>query len=224
MPQHGSSGRRLASRREGILVNDTASALESFWQALNWVDFVLILGLIAALLVGLAMGFYRQLVLLASVVVGFLVASQFTQPLAASEAFDAVRARYGLAGAEVASYASLVLGCTAVGLLVVLIFRSFFHRTVRFLDSVLGGGLGTLVGGLACGLVILGLFSWHETWLHQPVRTSYVGSRLAEGARLASAIFPEEFRQRVESGLAERIAIVAGEEPAPVAPGPPAIR
>lgn len=183
--------------------------MNEVWQAVNWIDLILGLGLIAALLVGFAMGFYRQLAIIGSLLVGLVLASQFTERLAASGTFETMHARFGTTGAQCAAYCTLILVPLLIGLLSVLIFRSFFNRTLKALDSLLGGVLGLSVGGLFCGIVLLGVFHWEENWLQAPIRSSFLGSRLAEGARSVSRIFPEDYRRRVETNLQDRISSLA---------------
>ncbi len=188
---------------------------ESFWQVFNWLDAVLAVGLLAAFLVGLGAGFYRQVAITVSLIDGLLVASQFTQPLAATELWTPVHAKLGTSGAEATAYAAIILVSLLAGLLSILVFRSYFGRTLRFLDSVLGGGTGICIGGLVFGLIILGVFHWPETALHSPIRESYLGSRLAEGAKAVSKVFPEDFRQRVEASLENKLIDLADGEAAP---------
>ncbi|MEM7168428.1 MAG: CvpA family protein [Planctomycetota bacterium] len=183
--------------------------MEDIWASLNWVDLVLGLGLLAALLVGVGMGFYRQLAIIASLVVAWVLASQFTTPLAQSELFASVQERYGASGAEFAAYGTIILSTVCFGLLSILIFRRYFGKTLKMFDSALGGATGVGIAGLAAGLLVLGIFHWEETWLHGPLRESVLGSRLAEGARYASTIFPDEYRDRVEASLEQKISDLA---------------
>ncbi|MGE3163554.1 MAG: CvpA family protein [Planctomycetota bacterium] len=196
---------------------------ESLWQSANWVDLVLALALAAAFLVGLGMGFYRQLAIVIALGLGIVLAGQFSTRLATSGTFEAVHARFGATGAECAAFCTIVLAPLLLALLSILVFRSFFGRTLKVLDSLLGGLLGLAIGVLAFGLVLLATFHWEDTWLHEPVRASVLGSRLAEVARASSQVFPEEYRRRVEASLQERISTLAGsathEDRAPEKPG-----
>lgn len=197
--------------------------MESLWQAFNWLDLVLILALLAALLVGIEMGFYRQLIVLCSLIVGIVFAGQLSQRLATNDAFDAIHAEFGSAGAECAAFVLIVLTPLLLALLSLLLFRKRLDKASQTLDSLLGGVVGVGVGVLGFVLVVLATFHWEDTWLHRPLRSSALASRLAEGSRVASLVFPAEQRRRVESCLQERSSIVAdsphGSEP--VAPKPP---
>lgn len=175
--------------------------LEEIWASLNWVDLVLGLALLAALLIGVGMGFYRQLAIVASLVLGWVLASQFTAPLAGAEWFAPVHTHCGSDGAEFIAYAAVILATVGVGVACILIFRRHFGKPMRVFDSAVGGATGAGIAALAAGLLVLGIFRWEETWLHQPLRDSYLGSHLAEGARAAAKIFPDEYRERVEASI-----------------------
>lgn len=186
---------------------------ESLWELFNWLDVVLSVGLLSAFLVGLGAGFYRQVAIIFSLAAGLVLASQFTLPLAAAEFWAPVHARLGQSGSEAAAYGGIVLASLGIGLIGILLFRTTFGKTLRFVDSILGGAAGVAIGALMFGLTFLGTFHWEETWLHKPIRESYLGSHLAEGARVVSHIFPEDFRQRVEASLEEKLTpVVAGSE------------
>lgn len=180
----------------------------SFWQLFNWLDIVLAIGIVAAFLIGLGAGFYRQLAITCSLMLGFVLASQLTTPLAAADFWDPLHARLGQNGAEACAFGAIVFACLFVGGIAVLCFRGFFNKTVRFVDSILGGFTGATIGALLFGIIFLAIFHWEDTRFHEPIRKSYLGSHLAEGARVASRVFPEDFRKRVDASLNQR----AGED------------
>ena len=183
---------------------------ESFWALFNWLDIVLSVGLVAALLVGVGAGFYRQVAITVSLVGGLLLASQLTTPIAHADFWQPVHARFGTAGAESIAYGGIVLVCLLLGLLSILLFRSYFGKKLRILDSVLGGFSGVAIGALLAGMVILGICRLEDHELQQPIRDSYIGSHLAEGAKVASRAFPEEFRTSVERSLDQKISDLSG--------------
>ena len=72
----------------------------SFWQLFNWLDLVLAIGIVAAFLIGLGAGFYRQLAITSSLVLGLILASQLTNPLAAASFWEPIHARLGQNGRQ----------------------------------------------------------------------------------------------------------------------------
>jgi hypothetical protein len=179
-------------------------------QLFNWVDVVIALGLIGGLLVGFGLGFYRQVAISVSLVLGLIVASQATAPLAATELFEGLHARVGKSGAEAMAYTLILLMTLLAGLSSLLLFRRFFGKTLQMFDALLGGAVGLSAGAFLFGLVALGVFHWSDTPLHKPIRGSFLGAKLAEGARVASRIFPEDYRARVEASLELHLAELAG--------------
>ncbi|MEM7263501.1 MAG: CvpA family protein [Planctomycetota bacterium] len=182
-------------------------------EQLNWIDLCLILALLGCLLVGFGMGFYRQLAIAASLIVGFVAASQLAQPLARSEWFERVHAEIGQSGAEGVAYATVLLGSLLVGLACLLIFRSFFGSTLKFIDSLLGAVLGTAVGCLVFGLFAMGVYHFEDSQFHRPIQQSLLGSRIAEGVRVGSRLMPEELRTRIEAGVTKAAAEAFQDDP-----------
>ena len=183
----------------------SSEAAFNFWATFNWLDIVLGLGLVASLFVGLGAGFYRQVAMIFSICVGVLVASQLTGPLSGAEFWQPVSEQLGERGGRAAAYGSIVLASVVVGLVLVFTFRSFFSRTLRFFDSLLGGVTGVTIGGLLFGATILGLCQWEDAPIHKTIRESFLGGYLSEGARYASQVFPPEFRHRVEASLGGKL-------------------
>ncbi len=186
------------------------SSSESLWQLLNWVDVGLLLALLATFFIGLSLGLYRQVAILGSLVLGIVVASQVTAPLAASGFFQPVATRLGPEGSQALAYSGLLLGTLLLGVGTLFIFRRFFGKTLRFVDNALGGVVGLLVGALAFGLFALGVFHWEETRLHAPLKNSYIGRPVIDGTRVVVFLFPEDFRKRVEVSLSDRVNTMVG--------------
>ncbi len=182
-------------------------------EQLNWIDFCLLLALLGCLLVGFGMGFYRQLAVAGSLVVGFLLASRLSQSLAASDMFETVRAELGQSGAEGVAYGAIVLSSLLVGLASLLIFRNFFGATLKFVDSILGGALGLAVGCLLFGCFALGVYHFEESQFHAPIRQSAIGSQIADSVRVATRLFPDELRARIESGFMDPATVSSTDEP-----------
>ncbi len=196
------------------------STVASFWQSFNWVDVGLGIGLLTTLVIGLGLGLYRQLAIVCSLILGLVVASQATAPLASSSIFGPMQSHLGNSGAEALAFTGVLLLTLLLGLGTLLIFRKTFGKTLSLVDAVLGGVLGLVVACMLFGLFAMGVFHWEETALHEPINSSYLGSRLAKGTRLASFMFPKDYRLRVENSLRELPALVESrlksvEEPDP---------
>jgi len=179
------------------------SGLAGLAAGLNWIDVVLLLGLASGLLVGIGVGFYRQVAIFFSLAAGLVAAARLATPLAASSSFAPVNDALSLdpAGSRVVAFAAILWVSLVLGLLICLLFHSFFSRQIRFIDGLLGGAMGMAISSLLFGLLILGIFHSEVTRLDEPIRTSRLGSRLAEGARYAARMFPADIQERFDKSL-----------------------
>lgn len=170
-------------------------------RGLNWIDAVLLLGLVAGLLVGIGVGFYRQIAIFFALVVGMVAAGRLAAPLADTPAFGPVIEALGPEGGRVAAFATVLWGALVLGLLACLVFHSFFSKSLKFVDGLLGGAMGVAISSLLFGVLILGVFHSEMTKLDDPIRESRLGSQLAEGARYVARIFPEDIQDRLDRAL-----------------------
>lgn len=149
------------------------------------------------------MGFYRQLALTISLIVGFVLASQLSGSLASSSMFEPIHAKYGQPATEATAYALIIAGSMLVGLTVLLLFRRFFGRALRAADSLLGGVLGLGIGCLLFGFFALGVFQLPENGIQKTIQTSMIASHLAQGARVAGRVFPDDVAAQIETRFLE---------------------
>ncbi len=182
-------------------VADVWSSLSAWTAHLNWIDYALVLGLVAGLFVGIGVGFYRQVAIFFALTVGLIAAARLAEPIAKADIFQPVEEVLGAGGASVAAFAFVLWAALVLGLLACLVFHSFFSRTLRVFDGVLGGAMGVAISSMLFGLLLLGIFHSNATQLNEPIRTSQIGSRLAEGARYVSRIFPDDIQDRFDQAL-----------------------
>ena len=173
----------------------------AFLDTFNWIDLVLILGLLAGLFTGLGLGFYRQAAMILALASGLVLASRFTIELSQSSLFSPVAEQFGSVGSEMVAFGTILLGSVLLALVLLFIFRSFFDKTLKLIDALIGGATGVALASFLFGILILAVFQWSDTRLHQPIRDSVLGSRIAEGARLLVRIFPEEFQHRLNASI-----------------------
>ncbi len=179
----------------------TLDTVIQWGKSLNWIDGVLILGLFAGLFMGIGVGFYRQVAIFFALAIGLVAAARLATPLSQATFFQPVQEALGADGARIAAFAAVLWIALLVGILACLLFHSFFSRSIRFFDGVLGGAMGVAISSLLFGLLILGIFHSNETRFNEPIRQSQIGSRLAEGARYASRIFPPDIQERFDQAL-----------------------
>lgn len=139
-------------------------------------------------------GFTRELVSLAALVWGFLLAAWFYPPLAGT------LLRWSRNEEVAAVTAFLII------FLLVIVLGGFLSRAagklvdkagLRWFDRMLGGVLGLIRGLLVDVIVVVVLAVFSAGLLAQSRLAPY----LLEGARLAVSVAPEDMRERFDSGL-----------------------
>ncbi|MDE0960012.1 MAG: CvpA family protein [Planctomycetota bacterium] len=176
----------------------TASTFREAWGQSNWIDMVVILGLLSGVFTGVGVGFYRSSALLLGSTIGLVLAGQFSVPLAMTPLFSSIRADLGPLASQVLAGFIIFSSCASLAFLTTVILRSFFDQTLRICDNVLGGLMGISLAGVLLGVLFLGVFQWPDSRLHQPIHTSLSGPAIAEYTRQLGRFFPQPFRERFD--------------------------
>jgi membrane protein required for colicin V production len=117
---------------------------------MNWLDIVIIVGLVISLLIGLKMGLIHVLFLLVGVIVGVILAGQYSGSLAAKLTIipDA-----GIAG--IVAFIIIMVATLLVAMLLAFIIRKIFKAALLgWLDRVGGAVLGVLMGAIFIGAIL----------------------------------------------------------------------
>ena len=175
--------------------------MESLGESFNWVDLLIGVALTATLLVGLGLGFYRQVAVAGSLVAGLFLAGQFTNGFASSDLMAPLAQHTSGGTTRMTAYLLLFLLPLLLAIGSFFIFPRVFGSVLRSFDTVLGGVVGLVSAVLLLWLVLLGSSQLDDNWLEEPVQESYLGSRLARGAVVVAKIFPDDFRERVEQSF-----------------------
>lgn len=176
---------------------------QELWARSNWIDVVVLLGLLSGLFTGAGVGFYRSTAMLLSSAVGIVLAGQFAVTLSTTELMAPVRAEMGPLLTQLLSAMAIFFSCVGFTVLATMILRSFFDKTLRICDNLLGGVMGVSLAAILMGVLILGVFQWPDSRIHEPIRSSVSGSQLADGTRQLGRFFPQEFRDRFDMSLGE---------------------
>ncbi len=174
------------------------STFQNAWMQSNWIDLVVILALLSGIFTGVGVGFYRSTAILLGSAAGVLLAGQFAVPLSLNSIFDSVRVDVGPLPTQILAGALIFGTCTGVAFLTTVILRSFFDRTLRFCDNVLGGLMGTSIAILLMGIIFLGVFQWQDSRLHRPIQESLSGPSITSCTQQLGRFFPQEFRERFD--------------------------
>jgi len=177
--------------------------IREVWDGCNWIDVVVGLGLLSGIFTGAGVGFYRSTAILLGSTIGVILAGQFSIPLATTDLFSPIRQQMGPLFSQIISGFAIFCSCAALAVLSTMILRSFFDRTLRICDNLLGAAMGFSLAGILMGVLILGVFQWPDSRIHRPILDSVTGPILADGTRQLSRFFPQEFRDRIELSLGE---------------------
>lgn len=122
-------------------------------MAFNWLDVVILALLAISLILGLIKGLLRQVIGIAAVIVGFLLAARYYLPVSRTVG------RFVSAGkwAELVSFLLLFIAVLLAGWLLAFLLSKIIHGPLKFFDHLLGGGLGLLKGILLCGVIVFAL-------------------------------------------------------------------
>jgi len=176
----------------------TASTFSQAWAQSNWIDMVVILGLLSGVFTGVGVGFYRTSALLLGSTVGLVLAGQFAVPLAMTPLFSTIRADMGPLVSQLLAGFIIFSSCASLAFLTTVVLRTFFDQTLRVCDNILGGVMGISLAGILLGVMFLGVFQWPDSRLHQPINTSLSGPAIAECTRQLGRFFPQQFRDRFD--------------------------
>ena len=168
---------------------------------MNWLDFVLLLILATSIVTSYRKGLTREVIGLASVVLGLLLGSWF----------------YGTAGGLLEPYVSspaaahfggfflVFFAVILVGSLLSFVLGKFLRVTgLSLFDHILGAGFGLVRGGLIAVAIIMGVMAFSASG--KPP-ASVVNSRMApyvvQGARVFASMAPHELKEGFHKTYAE---------------------
>ncbi|MCC7296094.1 MAG: CvpA family protein [Acidobacteria bacterium] len=160
---------------------------------IGWLDIVLAVIIIAAVVIGLIKGLLRELIGLAAVVGGFILAAYHYQK-AADLLGGLVR---GPLAARFLGFLLIFVLVVLAGALVTFLVSKLMKGTLRVLDHLMGGVFGCLEGILIGGVLFFALLVF-------PVdRTAVSESRLAPYCygltKAAAALIPAELKNAARS-------------------------
>ena len=138
------------------------NTLQLFWQQCNWIDIVILLGMLAGLFTGAGLGFFRSTALLFGSTTGAFLAFQFSDGLSMTPAFGSIVSEMGPLGGQILAGIAIFACCILITMAITYYFRSFFDKTLETCDGVLGALMWASLAGLVFGLLVLGIFQWPD--------------------------------------------------------------
>jgi membrane protein required for colicin V production len=162
----------------------------------NWLDWILAGIVVLSTVAAIGKGFVRELLSLASVVVGLVVAS-FGYSRAALWFEDLTKSHEAALGL---GFLLLFLGTLAVGALVSFVVRKLIKTAgVEWFDRFLGGVFGLVRGVLVDSILLLALVAFPIKV--EAVRQSSLAPYVATGSRIIALAMPESLQAQFRLGF-----------------------
>jgi len=161
----------------------------------NWLDFVLAAIIMVSVLTAILKGFVQELIALASVVIGLIVAA-FGYAHAALWFDDLTKSHEVALGL---GFLALFLGVLILGGLVGLVARKLIKTAgIEWFDRFLGGVFGLVRGIMIGAVVLLGMMAFAIK--PEAVRQSAMAPYVLTGTRALAAVMPGELRAQFRQG------------------------
>ncbi len=119
----------------------------------NWLDIVLLVILLLSFILGLIKGFVRQIVGIAAVVVGLILAAMYYQYVSRL----LIRAFVSEQWSHLVAFLLIFLAVLAVSWLIGFLLSKLMVGPLKFFDRFLGAVLGVGKGILICGVIVIGM-------------------------------------------------------------------
>jgi membrane protein required for colicin V production len=170
--------------------------VEAVTASWNWLDWILAGIVVLSTVAAIVKGFVRELVSLAAVVVGLVVAS-FGYARAALWFEDLTKSHDVALGL---GFLLLFLGIVAVGAVVSLVLRKLIKMAgVQWFDRFLGGVFGLVRGVLVNSILLLALLAF--TIKVEAVRQSSLAPYVVTGSRVIALVMPQSLRAQFQLGF-----------------------
>lgn len=154
---------------------------------MNWVDIVIIAGVVLFGLLGFWQGFIKALFGILGLIVGIALAGHFYQTLALKLSSE------GAAWAGIAAYAIiLVVTVIVVGVAGWFVAKMVHALPFGWLDRLLGFILGAFMGSMLCAAV-LAILCKYVPGVEAAVAQSAVAATVMKGFPLLLALLPDKF-------------------------------
>lgn len=162
----------------------------------NWLDCILAVIVVASIVSAMVKGFVRELISLASVVIGLVVAA-FGYSRAAVWFEDLTKSHEIALGM---GFLVLFLGVLIVGALVGVVARKLIKTAgIQWFDRFLGGAFGLVRGILVDAIVLMALVAFAIK--PDAVRQSALAPYVTTGGRAIALVMPGNLRDQFHLGL-----------------------
>jgi membrane protein required for colicin V production len=118
---------------------------------LNWLDVAFVVILLLTLILGVIKGLVRQVIGIAAVVVGLIVAAMHYQRVSRLVSPALVTEKW----AQLIAFFAIFIALLLLGALISILVSKLVQGPLKFIDRLLGGVLGLVKGVLICGVIVM---------------------------------------------------------------------
>ena len=155
---------------------------------MNWLDIVIIVGLILFLIMGLRAGLIKVLFLLAGVIIGVVLAGRYSDSLAMKMTFIS---DYSIAG--IVAFIIILLATIIVALILAFIVQKIVHWVLLgWLDNLGGAIIGLLLGAIVIGAILAMWLKYGEAGI-DVITGSVLAQFLLDKFGIVLGLLPAEF-------------------------------
>lgn len=162
---------------------------------LNWLDSLLLIILLVSFIIGLVRGFMRQIIGLAALVAGVILASRY-YPWLSWKLYGQIESDFWRTGL---SFLIIFFGVILGGWLIGFLMSKLMKGGLSLANHLLGGFLGLLKGVLIGAVIVFAMLSFDFQ------RPAIIGSRLApvmvEISRSLLLLIPDSLKERFSDSV-----------------------
>lgn len=159
----------------------------------NWLDMILLFILAITLVVGIIKGLVRQLVGILAVIIGLILGLAFYAQV--GTAFRPLVATDSIA--HFLGFLTIFFLVLLVGWLVSRLFAKVMKGPFKFINHLLGGGLGIIKGVLICGVLVFAMLLFPVNF--KALRTSTLAPYCITLTKGVVALIPQELKDKFKA-------------------------
>jgi membrane protein required for colicin V production len=154
----------------------------------NWLDIVLFIIIVLSLVLGIIKGLMRQVIGLLAVLLGLVLALVYYPYI--SQLF--LRWIDNQVLAHFLGFITIFIVVLSLGWLISWLISKIIRGPIKFLNHVLGGGLGFLKGVLICGILVFALLVFPVNV--QALKNSFLAPYCLGITKLVTKVIPQELK------------------------------
>jgi membrane protein required for colicin V production len=154
----------------------------------NWLDIVLLIIIVGSLVLGVIKGLMRQVIGLAAVLLGLVLALVY-YPYVSQLYLQWIESQVL---SHFLGFITIFIAVLCLGWLISWLISKIIKGPIKFINHVLGGGLGLLKGVLICGILVFALLVFPVSV--QALRNSFLAPYCLGMTKLVAKVIPQELK------------------------------